>query len=193
MHEFTLRKMVTIHEETHHDGGPAPAEPRRKAAVLALVANPFAGHYAEELQPAMEALKPLGRMMTEMLIEALDGTEGIDSYGKGALVGEAGEVEHGALWHVPGGYAMRERLGKALAIVPSVMKLGGLGTTLDIPLGHINAAYVRSHFDAIELRMGDGPRADEIMFALAMAKGPRVHARMGGLAADEISRYDGLR
>ena len=193
MSEFRLRKSVIIRETTHHDGGPEADPPREKAAVVAIVSNPFAGRYVEELQPAMESLKPLGRMMTEMLIEALGGIEGIDAYGKAALVGEGGEIEHGALWHVPGGYAMRERLGEALAIVPSAMKLGGMGATIDIPLGHINAAYVRSHFDAMEVRVGDGPKADEILFALAMARGPRVHARMGGLAADQISKRDGLR
>ncbi len=193
MSEFRLRKSVIIRELTHHDGGPEADPPRQKVAVVAIVSNPFAGRYVEELQPAMESLKPLGRMMTEMLIDALGGTEGIDSYGKAALVGERGEIEHGALWHVPGGYAMRERLGEALAIVPSAMKLAGMGATIDIPLGHINAAYVRSHFDAMEVRVGDAPKADEILFALAMARGGRVHARMGGLAADQITQRDGLR
>ena len=108
-------------------------------------------------------------------------------------MGAAGEAEHGALWHVPGGYAMRERLGESRAIVPSAMKVGGLGATLDIPLGHINAAYVRSHFDAITVSVPDGPQADEIVFALAMAKGPRVHSRMGGLEVWQISGQDGLR
>ena len=129
----------------------------------------------------------------ERLIVELGGLEGIDGYGKGAIVGEAGEIEHGALWHVPGGYAMRERLGEARAIVPSAMKLAGMGAALDVPLGHINAAYVRSHFDAMEIRVPDAPRANEIAFVLAMAKGPRIHSRMGGLEAWDVKGEDGLR
>ena len=158
-----------------------------------MVANPFAGAYAAELQPAMEDLEPLGLMMSERLVAALGGREGIDGYGKGAIVGEAGETEHGALWHVPGGYAMRELLGDARAIVPSAMKVGGVGASLDVPLGHINAAYVRSHFDAIEVRLPDAPRAGEIVFVLAMSRGPRVHSRMGGLEAWAVKGEDGLR
>ena len=119
--------------------------------------------------------------------------ESIDGYGKGAIVGAAGELEHGALWHVPGGYAMRERLGEAKAIVPSAKKVGALGCRLDVPIGHINAAYVRSHFDAMEVGIGDGPRPDEILFCLAMTTGPRIHARMGGLATQDVKGEDGLR
>jgi hypothetical protein len=191
--EFTLRKMVLVVEEIAHDGGPAPAVPRRRAAILALVANPFAGRYEPEVQGAMEALKPLGLEMSRRLIAALGGREGIDGYGKGAIVGAEGEIEHGALWHVPGGYAMRELLGESRAIVPSAMKLGTLGTQLDVPLGHINAAYVRSHFDAMTVGMADGPRAGEIVFALAMACGGRVHSRMGGLESWQVRGEDGLR
>jgi hypothetical protein len=161
--------------------------------VLAVVANPFAGRFEPDLQPAMEDLKPLGLAMTDRLISALGGREGIDGYGKGAIVGEAGEIEQGALWHVPGGYAMRERLGESRAIVPSAMKVGGMGACLDVPLGHINAAYVRSHFDAIEVRIPDAPRAGEIVFVLAMSIGGRVHSRMGGLEASQVTGKDGLR
>ena len=193
MSEFRLRKTVLFLEEIHHDGGPDAATPRQRAAIAALVANPFAGRYEPDLQPAMETLKPLGLMMTDRLIAALGGRDGIDGYGKAALVGEAGELEHTALWHVPGGYSMRERLGEAKAIVPSSMKQGGVGTRIDVPLGHINAAYVRSHFDAIEVGIPDGPRADEILFVLAMTRGPRIHARMGGLAAEDVKGEDGLR
>jgi len=193
MPDFKLRKTMVIIEDILHENGPEPAEPRRRGAVLALVANPFAGAYAEDLQSAMDDLKPLGLQMTGMLIEAMGGIAGIDGYGKAALAGEAGELEHAALWHVPGGYAMRERLGEARAIVPSSMKVGGPGTPIDIPLGHINAAYVRSHFDAMEVRVPDGPRAGEILFALAMSRGPRIHARMGGLEAADVKGIDGLR
>ncbi|GHD99471.1 hypothetical protein U879_08155 [Defluviimonas sp. 20V17] len=193
MTDFALRKTMILLEEIHHEGGPEAASPRLRGAILALVKNPFAGRYEPDLQPAMERLKPLGLMMTERLIAAMGGRGGIDSYGKGAIVGEGGEIEHGALWHVPGGYAMRARLGESRAIVPSAMKVGGMGARLDVPLGHINAAYVRSHFDAIEVGLHDGPRAGEILFALAMARGGRVHDRMGGLTVAEVKGEDGLR
>jgi hypothetical protein len=191
--EFPLRKTLLLVEEVRHEFGPAPAEPRRRAALAAVVANPFAGGYTPDLQPAMEDLKPLGLMMSERLIAALGGRDGIDGYGKGAIVGEAGETEHGALWHVPGGYAMRALLGESRAIVPSAMKVGGMGAGLDVPLGHINAAYVRSHFDAITVAVPDAPRAGEIVFVLAMSRGGRVHSRMGGLEAADAKGLDGLR
>lgn len=193
MPEFPIRRISVLTEEILHEGGPASAEPRRRAAAMALVKNPFAGKYVEELQPGMEDLKPLGLMLTDRLVAALGGIKAIDGYGKGAIVGTAGEIEHGALWHVPGGYAMRDRLGKAKAIVPSAMKVGAFGAALDVPIGHINAAYVRSHFDAMTVSMPDGPRPDEILFCLVMACGPRVHNRMGGLAAADVKGEDGLR
>ncbi|WP_309663339.1 amino acid synthesis family protein [Tabrizicola sp.] len=193
MFDFPIRKIVLQIEQIQHDGGTPPAQPRLRGAVLAVVGNPFAGSHHPELQSAMDDLKPLGMLLTERLIQALGGRAGIDSYGKGAIVGEAGEVEHGALWHVPGGYSMREQLGESRAIVPSAMKAGGIGATLDVPLGHINAAYVRSHFDAITVSVPDGPRAGEIVFVLAMARGPRVHSRMGGLEVHQIKGEDGLR
>ncbi len=193
MPDFTLRKTMLFVEEIHHDGGPVPPLPRRRAAIVALVRNPFAGGYTEDLQSAMDDLKPLGLVLTDRLIEAMSGIDGIDGYGKAAMAGEKGELEHTALWHVPGGYAMRERLGEAKAIVPSSMKQGGAGTRIDIPLGHINAAYVRSHFDGMEVGVPDGPQADELLFALAMSRGARVHNRMGGLAVEDVTGEDGLR
>jgi hypothetical protein len=193
MPEFKLRKTMIFLEDILHENGPAPATPRRRAAIIALVKNPFAGQYEPDLESAMDDLKPLGFHMVDRLIDAIGGIEGIDGYGKAGLVGEAGELEHTALWHVPGGYAMRERLGEARAIVPSSMKSGGPGTRIDIPLGHINAAYVRSHFDSMEVGVPDGPRANEIMFALAMSRGPRIHNRVGGLAVKDIKGEDGLR
>ena len=193
MPDFPLRKITLLTEEILHDGGPAPAAPRRRAAILATCANPFAGRHVPDLQPAMEDLKPLGLMLTDRLIAALGGRDGIDGYGKGALVGAAGEAEHGALWHVPGGYAMRARLGESRAIVPSAMKVAPMGGTLDVPLGHINAAYVRSHFDAITVGVPDGPKPDEIVFVLAMSVGARVHSRMGGLEVWQVKGEDGLR
>ena len=193
MPDFPIRRAALIVEDILHEFGPPPAEPRRRAAMLAVVANPFAGRHAPDLETAMEDLKPLGEMMGARLIEAMGGPDRVDAYGKGAIVGAGGEAEHGALWHVPGGYAMRGLIHPSKAIVPSAMKVGGLGARLDVPLGHVNAAYVRSHFDAIEVGLPDAPRADEIVFALAMSHGGRVHARMGGLTVDQIEGEDGLR
>jgi hypothetical protein len=163
----------------------------------------------------MDELEPVGMDMALRLREAMGvPVERIQSYGKGAIVGAAGELEHGALWHVPGGYAMRSLLGwrgqadayangqaprgagqpgNALAIVPSTKKVGPPGAALDVPLTHINASYVRSHFDAMEVRVPGAPAADEIVFILVMSTGARVHARVGGLKASDISRWDGLR
>ncbi|HET9537706.1 MAG TPA: amino acid synthesis family protein [Mesorhizobium sp.] len=194
MPDFPIRKVAVLVEEIFHEGGPVAKEPRRRAAAMALVRNPFAGRYVEELQAAMDDLKPLGLQLTDRLVVALGGDiKAIDGFGKGAIVGTAGELEHGALWHVPGGYAMRERLGEAKAIVPSAKKVGAFGSRLDVPIGHINAAYVRSHFDAMEVGISDGPRPDEILFCLVMTTGPRIHARMGGLAAADVKGQDGLR
>ncbi|MDN5786757.1 amino acid synthesis family protein [Pseudorhodobacter sp.] len=193
MSDFTLRKIAIQLDETYHEGGPIAKTPRSRGAIVAVVSNPFAGRYEAELQPAMETLKPLGLMLTDRLIAAMGGRDGIDGYGKGAIVGAGGEIEHGALWHVPGGYAMRERLGTSRAIVPSAMKVGPIAVTLDVPLGHINAAYVRSHFDAFTVSVPDAPRADEIAFILAMSRGGRVHSRMGGLEVWDVKGEDGLR
>lgn len=193
MSEFKVRKIVTQIEEIFHEGGPTPADPPVRGAIYAICSNPFAGRFVEDLQPAMDDLKPLALMLTDRLVAALGGRAGIDAYGKGAIVGEAGESEHGAIWHVSGGYGMRDRLGECRAIVPSAMKVGGMGTTLDVPLGHLNAAYVRSRFDVITIACEDGPRANEVLFALAMARGGRVHSRMGGLEIEQVKGEDGLR
>lgn len=194
MHDIFLRKRVLILEEIFHEGGPIAATPPQRGAILAVIQNPFAGRYEEDIAGFMDDLKPLGLMMASQLVDALGGDPTlIEGYGKGAIVGAAGELEHGALWHVPGGYAMREVLGGAKAIVPSTKKFGGPGTRLDVPVTHINASYVRSHFDAMEVGISDAPRADEIVLALVMTTGPRVHARVGGLAASEIKGEDGLR
>ncbi len=189
-----LRKQATLVEEIFHEGGPPPAEPLLRGAVCAVLHNPYAGRWEPNILPMMEALKPLGLAMANALIDALGGDPGrIEGYGKGAIVGAAGELEHGALWHVPGGYAMRDALGGAKAIVPSTKKVGGPGTRLDVPVTHIDASYVRSHFDAFEVGLADAPAADEIVVALVMTTGPRIHARVGGLAADRIAGEDGLR
>jgi hypothetical protein len=188
-----VRKLVVSVEEVWHDGGPRLAAPLRRGAVAALLANPYAGRYAEDIQPMMEALKPLGREMAARLIEALGGAGAIQGYGKGALIGLAGELEHGALWHVPGGYGMRDLLEGSHAIVPSTTKIGPAGSSIDIPIHHRVAAYVRSHFDSLEVRVPDGPRPGEMMLVLAMTTGPRPHARVGGLRVDQIEKFDGQR
>jgi hypothetical protein len=194
MPEVQVRKKLMAVEEIFHEGGPVSATPLRRAAALAVIHNPFAGRYVEEISGFMDDLKPLGLDMAKSLISALGGDpKKIEGFGKGAIIGSAGELEHGALWHVPGGYAMRQLLGDAKAIVSSTKKVGGPGTRLDIPITHINASYVRSHFDAMEVGITDAPRANEILLALVMTTGPRIHARVGGLKASEIKGEDGLR
>jgi hypothetical protein len=194
MHEINIRKRCTIVEEIFHEGGPVATVPLRRAAALAVIHNPFAGKYVQEIATFMEDLNPLGLEMAKSLVAALGGgAKSVEGYGKGAIVGSGGELEHGALWHVPGGYAMREILGNAKAIVASTKKVGGPGTRLDVPVTHINASYVRSHFDAMEIGLTDAPRADEILLALVMTTGPRIHARVGGLKASDIKGEDGLR
>jgi Amino acid synthesis len=194
MYDVKVRKRVIFVEEIFHEGGPVAERPLKRGAIACVVANPFAGNYVEDIAPFMKDLEPLGLAMARDLVAALGGdAKAIEAYGKGAIVGNAGELEHGALWHVPGGYAMRQILGGAKAIVPSAKKVGGLGTRLDVPITHINASYVRSHFDAFEIGIADAPRADEIVFALAMTTGGRIHARVGGLKASEIKGEDGLR
>lgn len=194
MPEVVIRKRQIQIEEIFHEGGPRASVPLKRGAALTVIRNPYAGRYVEDIAPFMKDLEPLGIAMAKALVDALGGDPKlIQGYGKGAIVGGAGELEHGALWHVPGGYAMREALGEARAMVPSAKKVGGPGTRLDVPITHVNASYVRSHFDAMEVGMTDAPRADEILLALVMTTGSRIHARVGGLKADEIKGEDGLR
>jgi hypothetical protein len=192
--EVRVRKFLTVVEEIFHEGGPISQSPLRRAATLAVIHNPFAGAYIDDIACFMDDLKPLGLEMAKALAAALGGSASVvEGYGKGAIVGAAGELEHGALWHVPGGYAMREILGGAKAIVASSKKVSGPGARLDVPITHVNASYVRSHFDAMEVGIADAPRSDEILLALVMTTGPRIHARVGGLKASEIKGEDGLR
>ena len=211
-----IRRVFTHVEDIHHEFGPVAAVPLRRGAIGVVLTNPFAGRYVQDILPMMEALQPVGVDMAQQLRAAMGvPVERLESYGKGAIVGANGELEHGALWHVPGGYAMRELLGwkgdrnayaagkssapatgqpgNALSIVPSTKKVGGPGAALDVPMTHINAAYVRGHFDAIEVRVPGAPLADEIVFILAMSTGARVHSRVGGLKAEDIAQWNGLR
>ena len=193
MNLVQVREFHVEFDEILHEGGPAPTAPRLRGAICAVVKNPYAGRYVEDIMPMMEALKPLGLEMTRRLVALLGGKEKIDAYGKATIIGVDGELEHGACWHVPGGYAMREVLGGARAIVPSATKVAAAGARVDVPLHHLNAAYVRSHFDAIEVGVPDGPRPGEIVFILGMSCGPRIHARAGGLQAKDIKGEDGQR
>ncbi len=188
-----IRKLAYNIEQINHEGGPSADVPLQKVCALAVIHNPFAGQYVEDISFFMEDLKPLGLQMAERLIAMLGGADKVQGYGKGAIVGSAGEIEHGALWHVPGGYAMRELLNDAKAIVPSTKKVGAPGARLDVPVTHINASYVRGHFDAMEVGLNDSPKADEILLALVMTTGERVHNRVGGLRPEDIVGSDGLR
>ena len=192
-YKVDVRKIAIITEEIHHEGGPLAKRPVKKGAIAAVVRNPFAGRYEEDVQPFMDLLKPLGFEMAERLIKALGGPKKIEGYGKAIIVGVNGESEHAALWHVPGGYGMRELLEHSKAIVPSTIKVAPAGTVIDVPIHHRTAAYVRSHFDSVEVRVADAPRPDEIVFILAMTCGGRVHERMGGMKVGEISKFDGQR
>jgi hypothetical protein len=178
---FTVRKIVTVVEETHHDLGPAPEHPALKGAIAAVVSNPYAGQWVPDLSAAVDELRALGERLGNILIGHLGGDPSvIDGYGKGAIVGSAGEIEHGAMWHIPGGGGMRAALGKGTSIVPSTKKVGAVGARLDVPITHLEWSYVGSHYDAIEVGVPDGPRADEMVLILAMACGGRVHARLAG-------------
>lgn len=188
-----VRKIKLDLEEVWHEGGERVSEPLRVAVATAIVANPYAGRYEPDLLPFMQALRELGHDLSSRAVALLGGAENVQAYGKGAIVGEDGELEHGAVWHEAGGWAMRESLGQPKAMVPSAKTIGGVGTRLMVPLGHIQASYVRSHYGTCEVTVWDGPRRNEIAFALAMATGGRVHARLGGLAASDVKGLDGLR
>lgn len=194
MPEPEIRKTAVQVETIWHEGGPASAEPLKKGAAIAVIKNPFAGAYHSEIESFMKDLEPLGLRMAQDLIDALGGDPAaIQGYGKGAIIGAAGELEHGALWHVPGGYAMRQLIPASMAIVPSTKKIGSPGTRLDVPITHSNASYVRSHFDAMEIGLADAPKADELLLVLVMTTGSRIHARVGGLRHEDVKGQDGLR
>ena len=189
-----IRKYVSILEETVHDGGTALVRPVTKAVVGGVIANPYAGRHVADIQPMMKALEPLAVDLTERVMKILGATgPQLEAYGKGAIVGIAGELEHAALWHQPSGFGIRHAMGGARSIVPSTVKVASAGARIDIPLHHVTAAYVRSHFDAIEFCVPDGPKPDEIVFIVAAAIGGRPHARVGGLAPDGIKVGDGQR
>lgn len=187
-----IRKRLLTVETVHHEGGPVAPVPLRLAAALAVVRNPFAGRYEPDLLPFMAELRGLGRELADELVDVL-GKGRVEAYGKAAIVGVNGELEHGAVWHEAGGWAMRAALGEPKAIVPAAKAVANAGYRLMVPLHYIHAAYVRSHFNTMEIGVQDGPRPDEIVYALVMADGGRVHARLGGLTKDQVKVNDGQR
>ena len=190
-----IRKIVVTVEETRHEMGKEIDPPTRKAVAAAVIKNPFAGLYVEDLEQLMAIGEELGGLLGEKAVAAL-GVEpsAIESYGKAAIVGEKGEWEHAAaILHPKLGAPVRKVLGKGAALIPSSKKRGGLGVGLDIPLGHKDAAFVRSHFDGMEVRIPDAPRANEIMVAVAVTDSGRPLPRVGGLTQDQIKGEDGLR
>jgi len=190
-----IRKIVTFVEETRREMSKTVEPATRRAAAAAVIENPFAGRYVEDLSELIEIGEELGALLTERAVAAL-GIPGpsAESYGKAAAVGENGELEHAAaVLHPKLGTPVRRVVGKGAALIPSAKKRGGMGVTLDIPLGHKDAAYVRSHFDGMEIRVSDAPRANEILVAIAVTDSGRPLARVGGLTKDQIKGEDGLR
>ena len=190
-----IRKLGVFVEETREEGGKAISPPTRKAVAAAVIENPFAGQYVEDLAPLMEIGAELGGLLGEKCVAALGITpDEAESYGKAAMVGENGELEHAAaILHPKMGAPLRKAVEKGAALVPSSKKRGGMGQDLDVPLGHKDAAYVRSHFDGVEIRFNDAPRANEILVAIAVTDSGRPLPRVGGLKADEAKGEDGLR
>lgn len=190
-----IRKLITIVDETHREMAQVIDPPTRRAAALAVIDNPFAGSYEADLEALMQIGEELGGLLGERAVAAL-GIEpaAAESYGKAAIVGENGELEHAAaILHPRLGKPLRAAVSEGAALVPSSKKMGGPGTSIDVPLGHKHAAYVRSHFDAIEVRVCDAPRANEIVVAVAVTDSGRPLPRVGGLTTAEIEGKDGLR
>lgn len=190
-----IRKLVVTVEETLSEMGQRVSPPTRKAVAVAVIANPCAGAFHEDLTELIEIGAELGGLLGRRCVEALGiAPDEAESYGKAAMVGEAGELEHAAaILHPKLGAPLREAVGGGAALVPSAKKMGGPGQTLDVPLGHKDAAYVRSHFDAIEVRLADAPRADEILVAVAVTDSGRPLPRVGGLTVAQVEGKDGLR
>lgn len=191
----TIRKLIVTVEETHREMGQSVAPATRKALAIAVIANPYAGRYSESLDELIGIGDELGGLLGERCVQALGIEPGqAHSYGKAAVVGEAGELEHAAaILHPKLGGPLRVAVQKGAALVPSAKKMGGPGTPIDVPLGHKDAAFVRSHFDAIEARVADAPRADEILVAVSVTDSGRPLPRVGGLQIHEIKGQDGLR
>jgi hypothetical protein len=190
-----IRKIIVQVDETLIEMGQAVSPPTRRALAMAVIENPYAGKYSQQLDELIAIGEELGGLLGQKCVEALDITPAqAQSYGKGAIVGEAGELEHAAaILHPKLGAPLRKAVEKGAALVPSAKKMGGLGSALDVPLGHKDAAFVRSHFDAMEARVSDAPRANEIVVAVVVTASGRPLARIGGLQVSEIVGQDGLR
>jgi|SRR5215831_6850147 len=187
-----IRKMLTVVEEILEDGGRGLSRPLRKAAAIAVIENPFAGRFEDDLSLLVKTGEELGDLLGRRAVSALGAP--VQSYGKAAIVGEGGEYEHAAaILHPTLGGPFRAAVGGGKAIIPSAKKLGGPGTSIDVPLHYKDAAFVRTHFDAMEVRLADAPRAGEMLVALVVTDGGRPHPRIGGLTIDEARKEDGLR
>ena len=191
----TIRKIVVHVDEAHLEGGQAIDPPTRRALAMAVIDNPYAGHYSANLDTLIEIGEELGGLLGERCVQALGITpDQAQSYGKAAIVGEAGELEHAAaVLHPKLGAPLRKAVSHGAALVPSAKKRGTLGTIIDVPLGHKDAAFVRSHFDAMEARVSDAPRANEMVVAVVVTDSGRPAPRIGGLQVSEIVGQDGLR
>ncbi len=190
-----VRKYVTIVEETVMEGGKKVDPPTRKAAAIAVIKNPYAGKYVEDLTPLIDIGEQLGGILGKKAVEALKiQPQSVESYGKAAIVGADGELEHAAaILHPKLGTPLREAVGGGKAIIPSAKKMGGPGTEIDVPLHYKDAAFVRSHFDAMSIKVTDAPRSDEILVAIVVTDSGRPHPRIGGLKKEEAKKEDGLR
>ena len=190
-----IRKIIVQVDEIHFDGGKSVNPPTHRALAMAVIANPYAGRFSESLDELIDIGEELGGMLGERCVQALGiAPEQAQSYGKAAIVGEGGELEHAAaILHPKLGAPLRKAVSKGAALVPSAKKQGTLGTAIDVPLGHKDAAFVRSHFDAMEARVNDAPRANEIVVAVVVTDSGRPHPRIGGLQVHEITGTDGLR
>jgi hypothetical protein len=190
-----IRKIIVQVDEVLQEGGQAVNPPTRRALAMAVIANPYAGKFSENLDQLIDIGEELGGLLGERCVKALGiQPEDAQSYGKAAIVGEAGELEHAAaILHPKLGAPLRKAVSKGAALVPSAKKQGTLGTAIDVPLGHKDAAFVRSHFDAMEARVNDAPRANEIVVAVVITDSGRPHPRIGGLQVHEITGTDGLR
>ena len=194
MNALDIRKVDLRIERVHHAGGPPFDEPRRRGAIASVVVNPFAGRHQPDLAGFIELLEPLARATADELRDVLAvGGSTVEGYGKGAIVGVNGELELGAAWHVPGGAGLRAALGDPKAMVPASKKIGPMGCQLDIPMNHLHASYLRSHYDVMPVVVPDAPAPDEVVYALVMTTGERPHARIGGFGIDEVEGQDGLR
>ncbi len=187
-----IRKRSLIIETQFHEGGPVSDKPLKLAAACAVIENPYAGRYEPDLMPFMAELRSLGTLLAQELVDTL-GKENVEVYSKAAIVGVNGEMEHGAVWHEAGGWAMRAVLGEPKAIVPASKAVASACYRLMVPLHYIHACYVRSHYNSMEIGIQDSPRPNEILYALVMGTGGRVHSRLGGLTKDKVSVHGGQR